>query len=73
MEVPATGSIKKAYFHPPTDLVFAVIADVVHAHEDRQKFPVRLEVQILSRRQQRESDEVWGSIKSSVVECYRTS
>lgn len=34
-------------FHPPTDLIFAVIADVIHAHEDGQKFPVRLKVQTL--------------------------
>lgn len=49
MEIPPTGSIKKAYFYPPTDLIFAVIADVIHAHEDRQKFPVRLEVQTLEQ------------------------
>lgn len=30
-----------------TDLIFAVIADVVHAHEDGQKLPVLLEVQTL--------------------------
>lgn len=31
------------------DLVFAVVADVVHAHEDRQKLPVLLKVQTLQR------------------------
>lgn len=30
-----------------TDLVFAVVADVVHAHEDRQQLPVLLKVQPL--------------------------
>lgn len=49
MEIPPTGSMKQAYFCPPTDLIFAVIADVIHAHEDGQKLPVRLEVQTLER------------------------
>lgn len=49
MQIPPTGSIQKACFHPPTDLIFAVIADVVHAHEDGQKFPVRLEVEALEQ------------------------
>lgn len=31
------------------DLVFAVIADVIHAHENGQKLPVLLEVQTLNR------------------------
>lgn len=48
MEIPPTCSIKK-YFYLYTDLVFAVIADVVHAHEDGQKFPVLLEVQTLEQ------------------------
>lgn len=30
-----------------TDLIFAVITDVIHAHEDGQKLPVLLEVQTL--------------------------
>lgn len=48
MEIPPTCSIQN-YFYRPTDLVLAVIADVVHAHEDRQKFPVLLEVQTLEQ------------------------
>lgn len=35
-----------------TDLIFAVITDVVHAHEDGQKLPVLLEVQTLMEGQQ---------------------
>lgn len=30
-----------------TDLVFAVITDVIHAHENGQKLPVLLKVQTL--------------------------
>lgn len=50
MEIPPTCPIH-FFFYPPTDLIFAVVADVVHAHEDRQKFPVLFEVQTLEQRQ----------------------
>lgn len=75
VEIPPSGAVKgRRPFYPSADLIFAVVADVVHAHEDRQKFPVRLEVQALERRRrQREWGDVRAPAGSSWVARHCTS